>query len=267
MSKSGILAETFAFAGFLVKLVVIAALLRTVLFAPFLIPSESMLPRLLIGDYLFVSKWNYGYTRWSLPFNAPLIDGRILARDPRRGDIVVFRSPGPDPHDVIKRVIGIPGDLVEMRRGQLFLNMRPIPKRRIADFVLPITANFPAKLCKPQFLEAAPGGGGGQCRYPRFRETLPGGRSYAVLDQGYMPDRDDTLTYPVPPGSVFVMGDNRDDSGDSRFAPPAGMGMVPMARIIGKAQLLFFSTDGASVALQPWTWITATRWRRIGDRL
>ncbi|KQN93726.1 S26 family signal peptidase [Sphingomonas sp. Leaf231] len=255
--------ETSETIRFLLKLALFVFVLRSFIFSPFSIPSESMLPRLLIGDYLFVSKWNYGYSRWSLPWGVPLIPGRIFASDPVRGDTVVFRSLGPDDHDVIKRVIGLPGDTIQMRAGQLFLNGKAIPKQRIADFIVPLTANFPAEKCEPQFQDvdatAQP-----ICRYPRFRETLPGGRSYEVLDQGNLPIADDTDVYRVPAGDVFLMGDNRDDSADSRFAPPEGMGYIPMERIEGKALVTFWSTDGSAEWLKPWTWPSAARFSRIG---
>jgi len=249
---------------FLLKLALIVLIVRSFIFAPFSIPSESMLPRLLIGDYLFVSKWNYGFSRWSLPFGVPLIPGRVLGRDPTRGDTVVFRSPGPDDHDVIKRVIGLPGDTVQVRGGQVILNGRAIPKQRVADFVLPLTANFDASKCDAKFqdVDAA---GAAVCRYPQFRETLPNGRSYLVLDQGELPAADDTGVYTVPAGNVFLMGDNRDDSADSRFPAPIGMGYIPMERIEGKAVVGFFSTDGSSSLVKPWTWFTAARWNRIGE--
>ena len=249
---------------FLLKLALIVLILRSFIFAPFSIPSESMLPRLLIGDYLFVSKWNYGYSRWSLPFGWPLIPGRILGRDPVRGDVVVFRSPGADDHDVIKRVIGLPGDTVQMRHGQLILDGRAIPKQRIADFVVPLTANFGVDKCASPF-QAVDAAGAPICRYPRFRETLPGGRSYEVLDQATIPRADDTDLYTVPAGNVFLMGDNRDDSADSRFAYPEGMGYIPMERIEGKAVVGFFSTDGTASIVRPWTWLSGQRWSRIGE--
>ncbi|WP_245739364.1 signal peptidase I [Sphingomonas rubra] len=256
--------ETSETIRFLLKLALIVLIFRSFVLAPFSIPSESMLPRLLIGDYLFVSKWNYGYSRWSLPWGVPLFPGRIFASTPARGDVVVFRSPGPDDHDVIKRVIGLPGDRVQMRTGQLFLNGRAVPKERVADFTLPLSPNYDAERCGAPFVDVAPDGQQ-ICRYPRFRETLPGGRSYYVLDQREIPEADDTGEYVVPAGDVFLMGDNRDDSGDSRFAPPGGMGYVPMERIQGRALVTFFSTDGSASWLKPWTWFSAARPERIGE--
>ena len=256
--------ETAETIRFLVKLALFVFVLRSFIFSPFSIPSESMLPRLLIGDYLFVSKWNYGYSRWSLPWGIPLIPGRIFGRDPTPGDTVVFRSMAPDDHDVIKRVIGLPGDTIQMRGGVLYLNGKAVPKQRVADFIVPISPNFTEEKCGTQFLDTD-----AQqhpiCRYPRFRETLPNGRSYNVLDQGTIPQADDTGLYVVPAGRVFLMGDNRDDSADSRFAPPEGMGYIPMERIEGKAIVTFWSTDGSANWLLPWTWFTAARWSRIGQ--
>ena len=264
--------ETNETIRFFLKLALFVLILRSFIVAPFSIPSESMLPRLLIGDYLFVSKWNYGYSRWSLPGGwVPF--PTMMWSQPTRGDVVVFRSPDPAPgdtdpahddHDVIKRVIGLPGDTVQMRGGQLILNGNAIPKQRIADFVLPLTPNFDARHCDPAFQDDA-AGAGPVCRYPRFRETLPGGRSYQVLDQRDIPEADDTGVYTVPAGHVFLMGDNRDDSADSRFPFPQGMGIIPMERIEGKAMVSFFSTDGSAEWLKPWTWFSAARWDRIGE--
>jgi signal peptidase I len=253
-------AETFRF---LLKLAVVVLILRSFIFAPFSIPSESMLPRLLIGDYLFVSKWNYGYSRWSLPAGVPLIPGRILGSTPTRGDVVVFRAPEVLDHDVIKRVIGLPGETVQMRQGVVYLNGKAIPKLRIADFTIPLTANFDAEKCGAPFVDVV--NNVQICRYPRFRETLPNGRSYEVLDQAELPDRDDTGLYTIPAGHIFVMGDNRDDSGDSRFPAPSGMGYVPLENVEGKAVVNFFSTDGNAEWLKPWTWVSAARWSRIGE--
>ena len=252
--------ETFRF---LLKLAVVVLILRSFIFAPFSIPSESMLPRLLIGDYLFVSKWNYGYSRWSLPAGVPLIPGRIFGSTPTRGDVVVFRAPEVLDHDVIKRVIGLPGETIQMRQGTVYLNGKAIPKQRIADFTIPLTANFNAEKCGAPFVDVL--NNIQICRYPRFRETLPGGRSYEVLDQAELPDRDDTGLYTIPAGHIFVMGDNRDDSGDSRFPAPQGMGYVPLENVEGKAVVNFFSTDGDAEWLKPWTWVSAARWSRIGE--
>ena len=254
--------ETWETARFLLKLALFVWVFRTFIIASFVIPSESMLPRLLIGDYLFVSKWDYGYSRWSMPFGVPGVPGQLLGRVPARGDVVVFRAPEVLDHDVVKRVIGLPGDTIQMRRGQLMLNGRAVPKERVADYVLPLTPNFGADKCDSAFQDVD--AGKPVCRYPQFRETLPGGASYTVLDQGQMPDRDDTDLYTVPPGHVFVMGDNRDDSGDSRFAPPGGMGYVPVENLEGKVMVTFFSTDGSAEWIKPWTWVTAARWSRIG---
>lgn len=257
--------ETRETLSFFLKLAIIVFVFRSFVFAPFSIPSQSMLPRLYIGDYLFVSKWNYGYSRWSLPWGLPLIPGRILGRDPTRGDVVVFRGPPGEDHDVIKRVIGLPGDSVQMRGGQVFLNDKAIPKVRMPDFTIPLSPNYPGGTeCPAEFMDAD-AGGAPICRYRQFRETLPNGKSYAVLDRGEMPSADDTAVYKVPAGHVFVMGDNRDDSGDSRFDPPQGMGFVPMERIEGKAVVSFFSTDGSASWLLPWTWFSAARWSRIGE--
>jgi signal peptidase I len=251
-------------AFFLVKLAIIVLIFRSFLFSPFNIPSQSMLPRLYVGDYLFVSKWNYGFSRYSLPFSLPLIPGRIFAHDPARGDVVVFRGPPEEDHDVIKRVIGLPGDTVQMRHGQVILNGVPVPKQRVADFTIPLTPNYPAAECPADFQDVD-AKGKQICRYKQFRETLPNGKTYMVLDRGEFPTADDTDVYSVPAGNVFVMGDNRDDSGDSRFAPPQGMGYVPMERIEGKAIISFFSTDGSANWFLPWTWFSAARWKRIGE--
>ncbi len=255
---------------FLLKLAVIVFVFRSFLFAPFSIPSESMLPRLLIGDYLFVLKPAYGFSRWSLPWGEPGVPGHVRWATPSRGDVVVFRGPHGEDHDVIKRVIGLPGDTVQMRHGQVILNGQAIPKVRMADFVLPLSPNYGADKCAAPFQSTD--AGRPVCRYPQYRETLPGGRSYQVLDQGTVP-ADDTQVYSVPANDVFLMGDNRDNSADSRFPAPddalpgeqAGMGFVPLDHVEGRALVGFFSTDGSAQWLLPWTWFSAARWRRIGE--
>lgn len=250
----------------IVGAVAIALVLRSFGFEPFNIPSESMLPRLLVGDYLFVSKWPYGYSRYSLPLGLPLFDGRVFANAPERGDIVVFKSPRDNRTDYIKRVVGLPGDQIQMRGGMLHINGVAVPKVRIDDFIVPVTPNTDCdgSLGRPSFRTV---GVSGQhlCRYPRFRETLPNGRSYNVLDQVPGDLRDDTAVYVVPAGHYFMMGDNRDDSADSRLTvAEGGVGFVPAENLVGRASLMFFSTDGSAELIKPWTWFTAIRWDRIG---
>jgi len=236
---------------------------RTLVFAPFSIPSESMLPQLMNGDYLLAAKWRYGISRHSLPFNLPLPDGRLFASTPDRGDIVIFKHPI-DGRDYIKRVIGLPGDTVAMVDGQLVLNDTPVPKVRLADALI---AGSPNTACAWGG-EVVRRGAGEACRYARYRETLPGGPSYAVLDFGITP-ADGVAPVTVPEGTMFVMGDNRDNSRDSRFAAAAGdaVGLVPQNLLVGQASIIVWSTDGSAQWLLPWTWFSAARWARIGDGL
>jgi signal peptidase I len=255
--------ETRETVSFLVKLAVFVLLLRTLVFSPFSIPSESMLPRLLIGDYLFISKWDYGYSRYSLPFSLPLGNGRIFARLPTRGDTVVFKAPPTGKDDWIKRVIGLPGDTIQVRDGTVILNGVAIPKQQVADFIVPVSPNYDCD----QAARDVDAANQPICRYRQFRETLPGGRTYLVLDQGDNPYADHTGVYTVPAGHVFLMGDNRDDSMDSRFPalPNGGIGFVPLENLEGKARLGFWSTDGSAEWIKPWTWFSAARWSRIGE--
>lgn len=252
-----------SFLVFVIKLVAFVLILRSFIFAAFYIPSESMLPRLLNGDYLLIAKWPYGYSYRSLPFSAPLLpDHRVLASNPARGDVVVFKAPPLGEQDWIKRVIGLPGDTVQMKGGQLWLNGAPIPKVRISDFEVAVSPNT---RCYSTQFEAKQSDGTDVCRYPRFVETLPGGKSYDVLDLGPRP-KDDTDPVIVPEGHVFLMGDNRDNSEDSRFPAEVGggIGMVPMDNLLGRATVMMWSTDGSAEWLKPWTWVSAARWDRIG---
>jgi signal peptidase I len=249
-------------ARFLLLFLFFALILRTFIVAPFMIPTGSMLPQVMIGDYLFVAKWPYGYSRYSIPFGLGTFGGRIWASEPERGDVVVFRYPGRD-EDYVKRLIGLPGDTVQMRGGRLILNGRAVPKVRIADWLMPVTPNSPCRyggrIRRPSVEAGEP-----VCRYPRFRETLPGGRSYEVLDQ-VEGRADDTALFKVPAGHYFMMGDNRDDSADSRFSvEEEGVGLLPSDHVIGRALIAFFSTDGSAEWIKPWTWVSAARWDRVG---
>ena len=252
-----------SFLVFLIKLVVIVLLFRTLLFTSFMIPSESMMPRLLVGDYLFAAKWSYGYSQASMPLDLNIVpgSGRLFGSLPERGDVVIFKHPI-DRTDYVKRVIGLPGDTVQMVAGVLHLNGQPVKKDKIGDFVTPIRPN---EGCREVRFTQRLADGGFVCRYPQFRETLPGGVSYNVLDFGLV-TQDTTEPRVVPEGMLFMMGDNRDNSLDSRFpaVPGQGVGLVPYENVVGEASFMFFSTDGGAEWLKPWTWFTAARWERIG---
>lgn len=262
------------YGSFLLKLALFVFILRSFIVSPFNIPSESMQPRLLIGDYLLVAKWPYGFSRYSMPFSLPIIPGRIFASQPERGDVVVFKAPPTMKDDYIKRVIGLPGDVIQMRSGILEINGVAVKKERIADFVIPVTDNMkdaatlegtPFPCWRPDFEERAKNGGT-QCRYPRYTETLPNGRTYDILDLDSGLPGDDTEAFVVGEGQVFLMGDNRDRSADSRFpADGKAIGIVPQEYLVGRALVSVFSTDGSARWLLPWTWFSAARPDRIGQ--
>ncbi len=216
------------------------------------------------GDYLLAAKWPYGYTRNSLPFSVPLIPGRILANAPQPGDVVIFKHPV-DGVDYIKRAIALPGDTVEMRGGQLFINDKPVKRTKAPDLLVPLSPNTQCHFFgQPDKLRD----GSPACRYQQFRETLPNGHSVMTLDFGDNP-ADNFAPVIVPQNSVFVMGDNRDNSQDSRFPATAGggVGMVSQDLLVGRATIIMWSTDGSVSWFKPWTWFSAARWDRIGNLL
>jgi len=244
----------------LLWLALFAWLLRSLIVAPFSIPSGSMLPGLYVGDYLLVAKWPYGYSRASFLFGFPPIKGRLFSHLPERGDVAVFQGPTGD--DVIKRVIGLPGDTVATSEGQLVLNGRPVTRAALGSISMRLSPNTSCRTVPP----AVPDVRAGSCHYRAYRETLANGRGFVVLDQVNNPAADDFGPVTVPAGMVFMMGDNRDDSADSRFPPSqGGMGFVPVEALVGRALVTFWSTDGSAEWLKPWTWFTALRTDRLGD--
>jgi signal peptidase I len=246
---------------FLLTLALLAWAIRSFVVAPFNIPSGSMLPTLYIGDYLVVAKWPYGYSRYSFPFDFPPFRGRVLGGVPKRGDVAVFRHPSGG-IDLIKRVIAVPGDTVEVRSGAVVLNGKPLVRQRLAPVAIPVSANSPCRVRPFSPTRES----GGNCLYPAWRETLPGGPSYTVLDQVDDAEGDNFGPVTVLPGQIFLMGDNRDDSLDSRFeAYRGGIGMVPTEYVIGRALVTFWSTDGSASYINPISWFQALRADRIGN--
>ena len=228
--------------------------LRSLVVAPFTIPTGSMMPAMLPGDYLFVAKWPYGYSRFSFPGQIPSYPGRVMGRLPKLGDVVVFKRPGPDPDDWVKRVIGLPGDRVEVRAGTVILNGVPVRRGPRTTIGLSRSPNVDCQI------DAA-----STCRYPARMEILPNGRSYMTFDRIDNGPSDEFKPVTVPAGHLFLLGDNRDDSADSRFSLAAGgIGMVPVDRLVGRAAFAFWSTDGTADYLRPWTWLTSLRPERIG---
>lgn len=234
----------------------IAGLFRAFLFQPFWIPSASMKDTLLIGDFLFVNKMAYGYSSYSceIPFlkvSFCPIQGRIFASEPERGDVVVFRHPV-NGSDFIKRLIGLPGDTVQMKGGVLYLNGQEVPQTPAGIFTETFEPQGP--LGSLPRCENGPVGEGGACQSSRFTETLPGGRSHSILNIDTNGGADNTGVFTVPEGQYFFLGDNRDNSQDSRFGQAiGGVGFVPAEYLIGRADRIMFSSAGRSM-LFFWTW-------------
>jgi len=242
----------------------IALVLRVLLFQPFTIPSASMEPNLYQGDYIIVSKFSYGYSKHSIPFSPPLFNGRILGGKPKRGDIVVFKLPRDTKIDYIKRLIGLPGDQVQVRGGLVYINGKPLQQQPM-----------PSALVENGYGQTLPA--------LRFSETNPEGRKYATQDFGPDGGSDNTGVYTVPEGCYFFMGDNRDNSLDSRFNPGVspfktgpgtckwdyandqyigmqeGVGFVPAENLVGKAQIILLSWNANAHLFKPWTWFLDAR--------
>jgi len=221
---------------------ILALIVRTFIYQPFNIPSGSMKSTLLIGDYLFVSKFSYGYSRYSLPFGPPVMSGRVFASRPERGDVAVFKLPKDNSTDYIKRVIGLPGDRIQMIGSVLHINGKAVPRQRIEDHV-------------------EDDGFGNVRRIARYRETLPNGVTYMTLDLTQNGFSDNTREFLVPAGHYFMMGDNRDNSTDSRIM--SEVGFVPFENFVGRADMIFFSIGGNSAFWQVWRWPADIRWSRF----
>ncbi|MGE0744286.1 MAG: signal peptidase I [Rhodospirillales bacterium] len=226
--------------------VLIALVIRTVAFEPFNIPSGSMIPSLLIGDYLFVSKYSYGYSRYSMPLGLPLFSGRVFKGEPERGDIAVFKLPSDNKTDYIKRIVGLPGDRIQMKQGRLYINDALVERRRVEDYIE--TDRF-----------------GNVVRTPQYVETLPNGRQHRILEISDNGALDNTGVFVVPKNHYFAMGDNRDNSLDSRVLN--GVGYVPAENLVGRAEILFFSTNGSASLWEFWKWPGAIRFGRFFQTL
>jgi len=245
---------------------VIAFVLRVVLFQPFTIPSASMEPTLLVGDYIIVSKFAYGWGRHSIPLNPPLGQSRLLYREPKRGDIIVFKLPRDGRTDYIKRLVGLPGDKIQVTHGVLHINGQAVQREKLGPGVSDQDGGFAPVVT-------------------RYKETLPGGKTF--ITNSYGPDgaADNTGVYTVPKGCFFMMGDNRDDSLDSRFdpgeiapgeascpwnsdvdsriMPDLGVGFVPADDLVGRADIILFSWKPGASLFKPWTWVSDARWSRF----
>ena len=219
---------------------------RSLVAEPFNIPSGSMIPSLLVGDYLFVTKYSYGYSRYSFPFGLAPIDGRLFGGDstPQRGQVAVFRLPSDTSVDYIKRVIGVPGDRIQVRQGVLHINGQPVERRLVGN--------------------GRQGASGGGQMTTLYQETLPGGLTHLIQEISDRQTFDNTPEYVVPAGHYFMMGDNRDNSRDSRSS---SVGFVPLENFIGEARFLFFSHDSSAYIWELWKWPSAVRFERLGNTI
>lgn len=219
--------------------VLLALFIRTFFYEPFNIPSGSMYPTLEVGDYLFVSKPSYGYSRYAFPFGIADFEGRVMESIPKRGDVIVFKLPNNTSVDYIKRLIGMPGDRIRMISGRLYINGQIVPREEVGLRRINATE-------------------GGQETVTEYIETLPDGSMHRIYEETDHESLDDTEEFVVPEGSYFMMGDNRDNSMDSRV-----IGMVPADNLVGRAEILFFSIDKSAQLAKPWTWPGAIRYGRL----
>lgn len=242
--KSGAANEFIEIVKTVVYALLIALFLRVIFFQPFTIPSASMEPNLYEGDYIIVSKWSYGYSKHSIPFSPPIFEGRLFEQKAHRGDIVVFKLPSDNRTDYVKRVIGLPGDRIQMRQGLLYLNGQPVKREPLSPVKMDTGYGFVREVA-------------------RYRETI-NGKSYVTQDFGTDGDLDNTDVFVVPEGHYFMMGDNRDNSSDSRVPPGAGgVGYVPAENLVGKARIIMLSWKPEASIFKPWTWVLDARLDRF----
>jgi signal peptidase I len=268
--KVGLAREIWEIVKTIAIALLVALVLRVFLFQPFTIPSASMEPTLLEGDYIIVSKFAYGYSRHSAPFSPPVLEGRVLDRKPARGDIVVFKLPRDGRTDYIKRLVGLPGDRVQVRGGALYINDQLVQRRSLGEgrSATPFGMDRPTE---------------------RIQERFTNGRTFMTQDLEARGPADDTGVYRVPQGCYFMMGDNRDNSVDSRFPPDepgsaaaqlcggwtfaegglmdSGVGFVPAENLVGRAEMILFSWNPEAALFKPWTWFTEVRPSRFFTRL
>ncbi|MDP3173653.1 MAG: signal peptidase I [Phenylobacterium sp.] len=239
-AKAGALHEFVEVVKTVVYALAIALVLRVLLFQPFTIPSASMQPNLLEGDYIIVSKYAYGWSHHSIPFSPPIFSGRVFGHAPKRGDVIVFKLPRDGRTDYVKRLIGLPGDRIDVRGGEVFLNGKPIPREVMPSVEVDSGYGFVRNV-------------------QRFRETLPEGVRYVTYDYGADGEMDNVGGFIVPEGHYFFMGDNRDNSLDSRAPSAIGVGYVPAENLVGRAEIILLSWKQSASIFKPWTWVMDAR--------
>ena len=245
--KGGPVREVFDFARSMLVALLIFLVIRVLLFQPFTIPTASMVPTILAGDYIVVSKFAYGWSRHSIPFSPPIFSGRIAEHQPTRGDVVVFKLPRDGRTDYIKRLIGLPGDKVQILGGQVTINNEPVQQKELTPQMVEGAFDFEREVHR--------------------QENVLSGKRFTTYTLGADAEMENTSVYTVPAGKYFMMGDNRDNSLDSRYPTEIGVGFVPAENLVGRAEMILFSwKDGASL-FKPWTWLANARFSRFGQKL